>query len=229
MKNLFIGVLLSTTLFIPLTSVEAASQPKAACGDASLVISNLPEDERKVAVRINDKANGWNLEKPFKGDFADKITPREGKYIFKAVDGHTYSWWVHVENADGTYGSAIGGDTYCGAAAPASLTASCKNNSIALSWKKAAAAERYAVRIDDTVNPWEVKSVLEGDKADNSVNGTKYTTAAQSGHGYNVWVHAVDKDGVFSAAKETFVSCKKNDTSQGMFSSIASFFSGLFK
>jgi hypothetical protein len=228
MKTFFVSAFLSAALLIPINTVEAVVQPKASCGDASFVINNLPQDERKVAVRVNDKANGWNLEKPLKGDFADKITPQDGEFHFKAVDGHTYSWWVHIENADGTFGSAIGGDTYCGAAAPTTLSATCKDESLSLTWKKVSSAERYAVRIDDTRNTWDVKNTLPGDTAEDYIKGTKFSKKAQAGHGYNVWIHAVDKDGVFSSAKETFVSCRTAAKSTGFVNSLKSFFTGLF-
>lgn len=228
MKKLIIGTLFCTSLFIPSTSVEAATQPKASCGDGNFTITNLPEDGRKVAIRFNDKANGWNLEKPLKGDFADKIAPRDGKFSTKATGGHTYDWWIHIENADGSFGSAIGGAIYCGAGAPATISASCRNNEITLSWKKVSSADHYAVRIDDAENAWDEKELQAGDTVRNNVKETKFASTAQIGHGYNVWVHAVDARGIFSPAKEAFVSCKK-EQSLGFFNNLVSFFSGIFK
>lgn len=207
--------------------VYAADTPTATCGDTSLVITNLPQDDRKVAIRINDKGNGWDLEKPFPGDKAEIITPKDGKYTFKATGKHTYDWWVHIENADGTYGSAIGSAVYCGAQAPTDLKATCRDSKLTLTWKKVSSADQYAVRVDDAVNPWNEKTAQAGDKSDNSVKSTTYTTTAVTGHGYNVWVHAIDPNGIFSPATESFVSCKPGG-SGGFLQTLRDFFSNLF-
>jgi hypothetical protein len=228
MNKLLFGIIMGAFFMHPVMPVEAATQPKAVCGDAAFSIHNLPQDERKVAIRINDKANDWNLEKPLTGDFANIITPRGSKFSFKATNGHTYSWWVHIENPDGTYGKAIGGETYCGAATPSSFTASCKDKEISLNWKKESSADHYAIRIDDSQNSWDEKDVLPGDTVENSVKEPKYKTEAQSGHGYNIWIHAVDKYGIFSAATEKFVSCKAGTQQVGIINSIRNFFTGFF-
>lgn len=216
-------ILVLLTLFS--RNAWAAELPEASCGDSKLIISNLPEDDRRVSVRINDKANGWNLENPFPGDFADTISSDKGKYTFSAQDKHTYDWWVHIENADGTFGSAIGGAVYCGAAAPENLKASCRDNQLSISWNKVSSADHYAIRVDDTSNTWDDKKLQTGDRADNSVKDPKYTLQATTGHGYNVWVHAVDAKGIFSPAAETFVSCRRSGGT--FFDSIIAFFKGL--
>jgi hypothetical protein len=228
MNRLFFSFGMAAVFFSMVTPVFAVAQPKASCGDAAFVIANLPQDGRRVAVRIDDKANGWDLENPVKGDVATLVTPRDGRFSFKAINEHTYSWWVHLENADGTFGRAYGGETYCGAAIPASFSASCKDDKISLTWKKVASAERYAVRIDDTQNSWDPKNVLPGDTAVDTVTGTKFSTAATVGHGYNIWIHAVDTKGIFSSPKETFLACKKNAQSVGFLQSLRNFFTGFF-
>jgi len=227
LNKLIIGTLIFSFFIFFSYPTEAAAQPKASCSNGVFTITNLPQDGRKVAVRLNDKANGWKIEKPLRGDYADKITPRNGKFTQKATSGHTYDWWIHIENVDGSYGSAIGGTIYCGVAAPSSLTASCRDMKLQLSWKKSDAADHYAVRIDDTQNPWR-ENLYEGDIAQNSVKGTKFTTFAKAGQGYNVWVHAVDSRGIFSPATDTFVSCKK-EQSRNIFTTLSTFFSGFFQ
>jgi hypothetical protein len=230
MKQIILFGLTVTLLFTLSTNyVSAASLPKATCGDTSLVITNLPADDRKVAVRINDQGNGWNLDKPYEGDMAGIITPDDGKFTFKAQGKHTYDWWVHVENPDGTFGSAIGGEVYCGAGAPSSLSVSCKNNKVSLSWNKVASADHYAVRVDDASNPWNPADPQDGDRSDNNVKETKFSSSGSTGRGYNVWVHSVDSKGIFSPAKEAFVSCRVGSSSGNIFGAISAWFANLFK
>ncbi len=204
--------------------------PQAECVRDVLTISQLPDNGRKVAVRIDNTKNGWDLTSPLNGDFAVTIKPQNGKYSVSAISENTYNWWVHLENSDGSFSKAYGGRVYCGYGAPSDFSYVCQNNKVIFSWKPVEKAESYAIRIDDKENGWKEKKPLSGDVIENNLRRTTYEMKYLKAHKYDAWVHAVDKKQNFSRANKITVDCQdKNIKEISFMEQLKAFFSSLFK
>ncbi len=71
---------------------------------------------------------------------------------------------------------------------------------VRLMWQAASGAVKYAVRVDDTTNPWNgnCNSPNPGDICNNNVTGTHFDFTAQPGRTYSFWIHSLNACGHYS-------------------------------
>lgn len=101
--------------------------------------------------------------------------------------------------------------TCCGAVSAPTVTAptsplACGATTTNITWTGDPDASAYALRVDDTSNPWTgtCASVNAGDVCIDNQVGTTYNKAIVAGRTYNVWVHALNSCGEWSAPSPTF-------------------------
>lgn len=207
-KKLISGLLLTLSLTFAASTVAHASYsqplPNAECVDGRLVLYLNPQGVSKnVAVRVDNTSNGWGGDKPLAGDVVNNNVRNSAFVKADAEVGQKYVYWVHYIDSKGTYGPAIAGEIYCIAHSPVETTQVYEYPYLTLSWKPVKGAVRYGIRIDDTERspyvyfPTPFKAEV-GDRIEDNVQGTSYRFKVGEDRKFTWWVHAVDKNGVFS-------------------------------
>ena len=181
----------------------------ASCSNGSLKsIFPTNQESSTWAVRLDNTKNGWGGDTPLAGDTINNNVTT-GTFTQLEERGYDIFWWVHLVSSEGVYSSAVGGTTHCGLPAPTNLVSKCSlsDDRMEFSWDAVPGAVRYAIRTDDEKNGF-TSAPLSGDTIKDDITGTSYSRTGVSGNNYNWWIHAVDRNGVYSTSAAA--SCRRS-------------------
>lgn len=181
--------------------------PNSSCINGLLKIYMNPQGvSSRHAVRIDNRSNGWNGIPPLPGDIVMNSV-NGSAFVREMGVGNGFGWWIHDVDAKERYSPARGGEVYCGPSKPTGLRTSYDHPSLTLSWEPVEGAVRYAIRVDDkTISPggYDPKNPAADDKMNDNLKTNSFTFGIGRNRNITFWVHAVDKNGVFSPSSEWF-------------------------
>ena len=178
----------------------AAPVAEAICEDGYITIAMEPEsksDKSAWAIRVDDKKNPWNQNELQQGDISVDDFKRN---IFeqKATFGASYNWWVHSVNEKGKWSPLVGGPVICPVEKPSETKSNYQAPVMSLSWKAVTGAVKYAIRVDNTENTFTPEAPQKGDVLSDNVTTNAFQFNAEPNKSYTWWVHAIDKQGIWS-------------------------------
>jgi len=167
------------------------------------------------AIRINNTTNPWNgnCNNPNPGDVCQLISCNSDgvtctwndrnlnlSYNISISRNTVYEWWIHAIES-GRWTDAVHGPSFiCPPPQPTNLRASCSQSSnlVTLSWDQVPGAQAYALRVNNTNNPWQGNcsvSQYEGDICNDNVTTNSYTFNPLGGANYDWWLHSITSGG----------------------------------
>lgn len=180
----------------------------ASCSNGTLkLVFPTNQESSTWAVRLDNTKNGWGGDTPLAGDTINNNVTT-GTFTQTEERGYDIFWWVHLVSSQGVYSSAVGGTAHCALPAPTNLVSKCNysDTDMKFSWDEVPGAVHYAIRTDDDRNGFS-NPPLSGDTIKDDITGTSYIRIGVNGRHYNWWIHAVDRNGVYSPA--TAASCSR--------------------
>ncbi len=177
----------------------AAPVAEAVCEDGYIIITMEPTPQHATwAIRIDDKKNSWNQNELAQGDISVDNYKRN-TFEQKATFGGSYNWWVHSVTEKGKWSALTGGPVVCSIEKPVETKSVYQAPVMTLTWKPVPGAVKYAIRIDNTENPFSPEDPQKGDVLSDKVTTNAFQFNAEPGKTYIWWVHAIDKNGVWSS------------------------------
>lgn len=177
----------------------AAPVVEASCEEGYITLVMEPQAENTVwAIRVDDKKNGWNQSDLLDGDISVDNYKRN-TFEQKATFGGSYNWWVHAVNDQGKWSASTGGPIICPLEKPTETKSAYQAPVMTLTWKQVPGAVKYAVRVDNTENPFTPEDPQDGDVLSDDVKTNAFQFNAEPNKTYIWWVHAIDKNGVWSS------------------------------
>lgn len=177
----------------------AAPQVEATCEEGYITLAMEPTDKDIVwAIRLDDKKNAWNQNDLQDGDISVDNFKRN-TFEQKATFGGSYNWWVHAVNDKGKWSESVGGPIICPLEKPTETKSSYQAQTMTLTWKSVPGAVTYAVRVDNTENPFTPDDPQKGDVIADNVKTNSFQFKAEPNKTYTWWVHAIDKNGIWSS------------------------------
>jgi len=184
----------------PATTLAAGPVASATCKDTQITITmQAPANHSHFAIRIDDRSNSYQPTDMRPGDVLID-NHASNTFTVKGQAGELYNWWIHSIARDGTWSEATGGTISCSPKKPVNLRGTYNYPVVTISWNPVPNAVRYAIRVDNTVNPWTPDAMQEGDHLRNNHTETTFTHRAARDRKVVFWVHAIDKYGNWSEA-----------------------------
>lgn len=176
------------------------SKPVIICdiANSKAILKSIPDKNvENIDLRVDStKGGGWNgsCTSPLAGDFCKDKLQLTSPYTFNIEPNQKYNLFYTVNYLGKTTNSKNYSFT-C-----QSPKAEClSSNSVRISFAPVAGAVKYAVRLDNTNNPWKGVNNNAGDTTDDMGTTSKvYDITSGAGAPYTFWYHGVDASGKLS-------------------------------